>query len=71
MTCQGLGLANGKAWARTPGPLYLVQNIFHCTLLGGPKGVNQKLLLRAPEAQAGGSPRPLPAPTDDSPEFHP
>lgn len=34
MTCHSLGLANGRMWARTPGPLSLVQNIFYCYLLG-------------------------------------
>lgn len=62
ITCQGLGLANGRAGPRTPGPQSLGQNIFHGAPLGPschPRGVIQKLVLKAPEAQAGGSPRPV------------
>lgn len=62
ITRQGLGLANGRAGPRTPGLQSLGQNIFHGAPLGPschPRGVIQKLVLKAPEAQAGGSPRPV------------
>lgn len=68
ITCQGLGLANGRAGPRTPGPQSLGQNIFHGSPLGPschPRGVIQKLVefsasgLKASKAQAGGSPRPV------------
>lgn len=62
ITCQGLGLANGRAGPRTPGPQSLGQNFFHGAPLGPschPRGFIQKLVLKAPEAHAGGSPRPV------------